>query len=241
MARTEPPPVVRVFARRAQAFFGERLVGVYLGGSFVTGGWRPGSDYDVAVVVTAEPSVDEVERLRALHQTLAREDAESLLLEGDYLVHDTIVPEGTTVPAWWFRKGTIRGPDVMMSADNIANLGRDGIAVLGPAPAAVFPSVTPAQIRAAVREMMAEPPDSASEQTAAREILDLARSLRALESGEPTSRAEGFEWGMRTLDARWRAALLHARDVSGGAAVTTDDDSLRRTLVELRSSLGLQP
>jgi len=230
---------VREFARRLEHVFGPRLVGVYLGGSFSTHEWRPGSDYDLAVLLTEEPTDEDVVRLRALHQTLAREDPESLLLEGDYIAIGTLVPEGTTRPASWFRKGSLRDPLVMMSADNVANLGRDGIAIIGPPAASVFPEVSADQIRSAVREMMAEEPDRSSERAAAREILDLARSLMALESGEPSSRAAGYEWALRSLDARWRDALTRAAALSAGGAVADDDDTLRRALVDLRKSLGL--
>jgi hypothetical protein len=230
---------VREFARRLEQVFRSRLVGVYLGGSFSTHEWRPGSDYDVVVILTEEPTKEDVDGLRTLHATLAREDPQSLLLEGDYIALGTLVPEGTTRPAWWFRKGSLRDPLVMMSADNVANLGRDGIAIIGPPAASVFPEVSADQIRSAVREMMAEEPDRSSENSAAREILDLARSLRALESGEPSSRAAGYEWALRSLDARWREVLTRAVVVNAGGSVADDDDTLRRALVDIRRSLGL--
>jgi hypothetical protein len=214
-------------------------VGVYLGGSFSTNEWRPGSDYDLAVLLTDEPAADDIARLRALHEAMAREDPESLLLEGDYVAVGDLVPEGTTAPAWWFRKGALRDPLDMLSADNVANLGRDGIAIVGPPAASVFPKVTAEQVRSAVREMMAEQPDRSSERAAAREILDLARSLKALESGEPSSRAAGYDWALRSLDARWRHALTRAVVVNAGGPVADNDDTLRRALVELRRSLDL--
>ena len=212
---------------------------MYLGGSYSTREFRPGSDYDVAVVITDEPTDEDLERLRSLHEMFAREDPESLLLEGDYLVRDTLIPQGTTGPAWWFRGGTLRAREPMMSADNIANLGRDGITVYGPPAREIFPAVTPDQIRAAVREMMAEAPDDSSELAAAREILDLARSLRALETGEPTSRAAGLEWGLAHMDPRWHDSLRKAADVRAGARPAPNDERLRKALRELRASLGL--
>ena len=225
--------------RRVREVLEERLVGVYVGGSYSTGEFVPGSDYDIAVILAAEPMDRDVARLRALHESFAAEDAESLLLEGDYIARDTLIPEGTAVPAWWFRRGTLREREFMMSADNVANLGRDGIAAYGPPARGVFPAVSADQIRAAVREMMAETPDLSTEAAAARELLDLARSLRALESGEPTSRAAGFAWALEHLDRRWHASLQRAADVRAGAAIDAGDDRLRRAVRELRASLGL--
>jgi len=231
---------VREFTRRVREVFGDRLIGVYLGGSYSTHEFTAGSDYDLAVVVTDEPTDADVARLRQMHATLARGDPDSLLLEGDYLVRDTLVPEGTTKPAWWFRAGALREPEFMMSADNHANLGRHAIIVFGPPAAEVFPTVTADDVRAAVREMMAEEPDRSSELAAAREILDLARSLRALETGDPTSRKLGLEWALRHMDERWRKTLKRAADVRGGAKFDERDDTLRRALAELRGSLGLR-
>jgi len=230
---------VREFTRRVREIFGDRLVGVYLGGSFSTGEFTAGSDYDLGVVLRDEPSDADIARLRQMHASLAREDPESLRLEGDYLVRDSLIPEGTSTPAWWFRWGALREREFMMSADNIANLGRQGITVVGPPASQIFPAVTRDQVRAAVRDMMAEEPDASSEIAAAREILDLARSLRALETGEPSSRAAGLEWGLEHMDPRWRPVLHRAAEVRGGIAVSDEDQTLRHALAELRGSLGL--
>ena len=230
--------MVREYARRVREILGSRLVGVYLGGSYGTGELMPGSDYDIAVVITDDLTATDVGRVRALHAQLVRDDPDARRLEGDYLVHETLVPEGTTRPAWWFRDGTVFDPAFMMSADNHANLGRHGVAIDGPAAADVFPAVTADQVRAAVREMLAEAPDDSTERAAARELLGIARSLAALESGEPTSRRAGLAWALANLDDQWRAALLRAADVSNGMDVDERDDTLRRELVALRTSLG---
>jgi hypothetical protein len=236
---TELPPVVSEFVRRLREVLEDRLVGVYVGGSYSTAEFMRGSDYDIAVIISDELTDRDVARLRTLHESFARDDAQSLLLEGDYIAQHTLIPEGTTVPAWWFRRGTLREREFMMSADNIANLGRQGITAYGLPAAQVFPVVSPDQVRAAVRDMMAETPDLSSEGAAARELLDLARSLRALENGEPTSRAAGFAWALEHLDGRWHASLRRAAAVRAGAAVDSSDDRLRRAVGELRASLGL--
>ena len=129
----------------------------------------------------------------------------------------------------------------MLSADNVANMGRTAISVFGPPAATILPAVSADQVREAVREMMGEEPDGSSERSAARELLDLARSLRALESGEPTSRTAGLAFAMTSMDQRWRGVMRRAAAVNGGAAVDERDDSLRRALSDLRASLGLSP
>jgi predicted nucleotidyltransferase len=218
---------------------GKDLIAIYLGGSYATGDFVPGaSDYDLLVVTAGEPTADQVARLRAYHADLARRDPESLLLEGDYDPIDALVPEGTTRPVWWFREGALRGPEFMLSADNIMNMRDVGLVVVGPTAREVLPPVTQDQVRAAVREMLAEEPDRSSERTAAREVLGIARSLAALESGEPTSNAAGLRWALEHLDPKWHDVLRLAMAVRSGS-VKASADRLRRALDELRASLGL--
>lgn len=237
---TDLPRVVQIFAERLHSILGDDLLAVYLGGSFSTGDFlRGASDYDLLVVIAQELLPAQSEQIAALHEELGRTEAEGHLLEGDYVSAGVLVPKGTSRPAPWFRGSSLRTAEHMLSADNIANMRRDGIVVLGPPPASLLPDVGPELVRAAVRMMLAELPDSTTELAAARELLDVARSLSALETGEPTSRAAGLRWAMRSMDARWRPALLRAEEVRNGATADPGDQTLRRALRELRSSLGL--
>lgn len=237
---TDVPGAVTLFAEHLRGVLGPDLVGLYIGGSYSTGEFVHGvSDYDVLVVLEREPPPERVAELRRIHRALGRLDAQTLRIEGDYAPLGWLVPTGTTRPVYWFRDGELREPALMLSADNIASIRDRGITVAGPPPATILPSVTPDQVRDAVREMMAEDPDLSSERSAAREILDLARSLRALETGEPTSRRAGLEWGLRAMDARWHPVLRRADAVRAGEAVGPEDASLRSAVVELRASLGL--
>jgi hypothetical protein len=193
------------------------------------------------VVTEDDPDAQAVIRLRSYHRDLARSDADSLRLEGDYTPRGWITAEGTTSPTWWFRDGELREPAPMLSADNIANLRTHGIAVFGPPPHQLLPAVTPDQVRAAVREMLAEEPDVTDERSAAKELLDIARSLAALETGDPTSHAAGLRWAATKVEVRWLDALHRAAEVRAGAVVDARDDRLRRALDAWRASLGLRP
>ena len=213
---------------------------VYLGGSFATGDFMEGaSDYDLLVVTARELGDDEVARLRDYHERLAREDPRSLLLEGDYAPLDALVPEGTRRPAWWFRRGELRSPEHMLSADNIANMRDAGIVLFGPPPSELLPAVTAEHVRAAVREMLAEEPDLSTESSAARELLGMARSLAALQTGRPTSHAAGLSWALDHVEERWRGALRRAAQVRAGAPSDEHDEVLRRAARAWRAHLGL--
>ena len=223
-----------------QALLGSDLIGLYLGGSFATGDFVPGvSDYDLLAVCARDLSDAHVGRLRTYHATLAVAEPESLRLEGDYAPRASLVAEGTTEPAWWFRDGALQQPEFMLSADNIANMRADGIALYGPPPRELLPVVTPDDVRAAVRNMLAEAPDASSERAAAHEILGVARSLAALETGTPTSNLAGLRWALTHMERRWQDVVRRAAEVRGGAAVDESDDHLRRALVDLRRSLHL--
>lgn len=197
------------------------------------------SDYDLLVIVARELDERRVARLRAYHAGLARDDRASLLLEGDYAPRDALVAEGTTRPAWWFRGGALREPEHMLSADNIADMRESGVVVLGPPPRDILPAVTPEQVRTAVREMLAEEPDLSSELAAARELLGIARSIRALETGAPTSNLAGLRWALAHVDPKWHALLRHAAELRAATAVDPRDARLRDAVRAWRAELGL--
>jgi len=160
------PPVVTVFADRLHELLGERLVGVYLGGSLVMGDFIEGSsDYDLLVVVSGDLSSADLSRLAALHDHLVDELPDAIRLEGDYVPREALRPVGTTRPVPFFRQGRLQPePESMLSADNIANMRQDGISVVGPAPASVLPEVSAEQIREAVRQMLREISECPTEQ-----------------------------------------------------------------------------
>jgi len=237
--RRDVPAVVDTLADRVRAVLGDRLIAIYLGGSFATGDFVDGSsDYDLLVVVRDELMSADLSALTTLHAALARERADATRLEGDYVPRAWLVPRGTTRPAPFFRAGRLEErAEYMLSADNIADMREHGITVFGVPPGDVLPDVTPEDVRDAVRAMLADEPSSETERVAADEILDLARSLAALETGHPASKTEGVRWALAHLDAKWHPPVRRADHVRRGAAVDEGDTSLRRALSEMRASL----
>lgn len=203
-------------------------------GDFVDGS----SDYDVLVVIRDPLGSRDVAALVELHERLLVEDQAASRLEGDYAPRGRLVPEGTREPAYWFRRGRLQPqPRFMLSADNIANMRQQAIVVTGPAPADVLPVVDPDQVRAAVRSMLETVKECPTERKAADEILSLLRSMRALETGAPTTKSDGLRWGMAHLDERWQPVLDRAEAIQRGAHVETHDTTLRRAIESLRDLL----
>lgn len=235
-----PPAVVSVLAERIRDVLGDGLVAIYLGGSFSMGDFVDrSSDYDVLVVVRDPLRSREVAALADMHERLLADDPAATRLEGDYAPRGWLVPEGTREPVHWFRRGRLQPrPDLMLSADNIANMRQHAIIVTGPPPAEVLPAVHPDQVRAAVRSMLEDVKECSTERQAADEILSLLRSLRALETGAPTTKSDGLHWGRTHLDERWHPILDRVDAIRRGAHDETDDDTtLRRAITSLRGLL----
>jgi hypothetical protein len=227
-------------ADRLEDLLGERLVSVILGGSWSMGDFvEGGSDLDLLVVVSDELSREDLSRLSALHERLLLTEPEAVLLEGDYVPLAWLVPTGTTQPAPFFRRGRLQPhAELMLSADNVANL-RDGIAVFGPPPAEVLPEVSADEVRAAVRDMLLDEPVAPSERAAANEILDLLRSLCAIETGLPATKSDGVRWALEHISSRWHPVVLRSDDIRRGAPTNDEESTLRRALTDMRTELLL--
>jgi hypothetical protein len=225
------PDVVRALARSLAPILGHRLLGVYLGGSLSMGDfvWAS-SDYDVLVVVDGRLTTEDLTAIDRLHGRLRAEFPDAERLEGDYAPSQLLVPAGTTEPVPGFQRGRldVSPCEIVLSADNLANMRQHGIPVYGPPAADLLPSVTPNDVRAAVLAMLREGPvPCASEVEAASAVLSLVRSLSALESGRPTTRSEGARWALAHLDARWHDVVRRALAVRSGEEPAETDRTLR--------------
>lgn len=234
-----PPPIVVTFTDRLHDLMGERLLAVILGGSWSMGDFVDGrSDLDLLVVLSDELSPRDVDRLGRLHDALQVEEPDASQLEGDYVPREWLTAIGSTRPVPVFRHGKLQSrPEMMLSADNIANMRLDGIAVYGPRPADVLPEVTPDEVREAVRAMLREQPAAATERAAAEEILDLVRSLGAIETGSPTTKSDGVRWALEHVSSRWHPLVLRADEIRRGSPANEDIRTLRRALADMRAEL----
>jgi hypothetical protein len=230
------PAVASKYSDGLAAIFGRRLIAVYLGGSFAMADFvAASSDYDLLVVVGGDLSDRDLDAIEALHDRLAATSVDAARLEVDYVPRHFLVPSGTTAPVPGFYDGRFRRDiaEIMLSADNIANMRAHGIAVYGPRATEILPEVTPDDVRAAARQMALDGTGGcADEREAASELLNLARSLSAMETGQPTTKSEGAAWALGHLEERWHPVFQHALEVRRGASVDAADQTLRDTLPE---------
>lgn len=240
MNRPLPPDVAELmqsFASGLRWVLGDRLVGVYLGGSISLGDYcEESSDLDFLVVTAGRLSPEELQALEVFHREFLAAYPAARRLEGDYAPREYLIPEGTTVPVPRCKRGVFV-PEVgaiMLSADNICNMRENGIAFAGPPPMEVLPPVSPDQVRAAVRAMLAEQPKPARRpEEQADELLDLLRSLCALETGKPTTKAQGAEWARRTVEPRWHPVIDAALAVRRRGTADGWDERTARAAAEL--------
>ncbi|HEY3365668.1 MAG TPA: nucleotidyltransferase domain-containing protein [Symbiobacteriaceae bacterium] len=159
---------------------GDRLVGVYLGGSLTMGDFcEATSDVDFLVVMDGKLSQEDGLAVTQLHHELRRRFPDAARLEGDYAPREMLTAEGTTAPVPGCERGVFvpRVGEILLSADNIYNMREQGIACFGPEPQAVFPVVSGEHVRKSVRQFLAEVRGAAeTAQEAACEFLNLLRS-----------------------------------------------------------------
>jgi hypothetical protein len=211
---------MQALAAGLQKILGDRLVGVYLGGSLAMGDFcAETSDLDFLVVTRGELSMEDSLAVSLLHRDLLKHYPYASRLEGDYAPAHVLVPEGTTEPVPGCEDGIFlpKVYEIMLSADNIANMREHGIAFYGPPPGEVLPAVSPEQVRAAVRLMMDEGPGACTtpEETAAA-LLSLLRSASALDAGTPVTKSDGARWGLTHLPPEWHPLIRAALDLRQG-------------------------
>ncbi|HLZ09496.1 MAG TPA: aminoglycoside adenylyltransferase domain-containing protein [Chloroflexota bacterium] len=231
------PRVVAALASGLSVILRNRLIALYLGGSYSMGDFVAAtSDYDLLIITDDDLTGDDLAALGVLHERLLRDDSEASRFEGDYVPRRLLVPEGTSEPVPRISHGRFEPVtrEIMLSADNIANMRSDGFALYGPPASEILPLVTPRDVRAAILRMVLEKGDECpAEAAAASALLNLARSLCALESGRPTTKSEGVAWALEHLDPRWQLAIREANAIRRGKLADETEVRLRAAVREL--------
>lgn len=239
-----PSPVTRVMndlAHGLHKILGERLVAVYLGGSVASGDYADAtSDLDFLVVIDGVLSQEDGLAVALLHRDLRKRHPIAARLEGDYAPLGALVPEGTSMPVPGCEGGHFlpRVGEIMLSADNISDMRAHGLVFHGPPAVQVLPAVTEDDVRSAVRVMLMDGPGApATPREVASEVLNLVRSLCALETGMPTTKSEGARWGLSRLDSRWHPVIKSALAVRHGTGTREDEQLILQELHIMDESL----
>lgn len=190
-----------LYAGRLRGLLGDQLIGVYLTGSAVSGEFVPEtSDVDV-VVVTNDLVIDRAADLTRLHESLMRDHPWAHKIEADFAAFEQLRPTGIDGEsmAWIPEAGLVIGPSHAAS-DDILGVGAHGHAVLGPAPASVFPEVSLELFLAETKEYLLDlttrprTRPNATDTDIADWLANLARCLYRLDTGELGSKRLGLAW-----------------------------------------------
>jgi hypothetical protein len=223
---------------------GERLVGLYVGGSLSLRDYvEASSDIDFLAVTDGPLSPEDLLAVGICHRELLNGHALARRLEGDYAPQQTLVSDGTTCPVPGCERGIFlpKVGEIMLSADNIYNLREDGITVVGPSPRTLLPPVSCDQVRQSVRMVLADGPFfSSSPEETADQLLDLCRSLCTLEKGRPASKSEGAAWVRSRVEERWLKVIEAAMTARQCGCARGWDGDLCRRARDLGQSLRTQ-
>lgn len=225
MMRTEPTPYAEVnallewFLAWLQAVLGEKLVGLYLYGSMVTGDFDPTcSDIDLLAALTADIDEGEFAALDGLHQQLIQQfKAWEGRIEIAYLSEHGLktfrtenTPIGIMSPGEPFHiieagKGWLMNWYVVREK---------AITLSGPPPAHIIDPIAKEEYLQGVREYAMVwkewiRDDARKRPSQAYAILTLCRACYALKTGEITSKKQAAAWAENEFPA-WASLIRQA-------------------------------
>ena len=203
-----------------RAILGDALVGVYLHGSLLLGGFSARSDVDVLAVLS-RPTTD-AER-HALGELVARISGSPRALELDVLVESDLRPwrHPASFDVHYSPSGRVdvRGESADLAA--VIAVARTGAGSLyGPPPGDVLPEVPRADYVDAILEDRREV-DRIIRRYPTSLVLALARMWADLATGELRSKADAVAWALERLPPEHRAVLERAWET--GADESWDD------------------
>jgi predicted nucleotidyltransferase len=232
-----------------RAELGDELLGLYLYGSYVSGGFDDGiSDVDLVAVTAREADELDFDRLDRMHTALvARHPEWTNRLDIVYIGRQTLAEFRTS-------RGKLAvispGEDFQLKdgvADWAANWYRareTGITLFGPPGDALIPEITWAEFTDALRRYVewfkSKTASAHGPGYRAYSVLSCCRALYAVRNGSPASKQQAAEWARQELpDWAWLIdAALECRR-SGGRVGFDDPRSIDGTnaFVDLVSEL----
>lgn len=214
--------VLREMVARQRALLGGALVGVYLQGSFASGGYDRYSDVDWVAVTRRDLDDGEVARLQAMHARLyGLESGWAQHLEGSYFPAEVLRPWARAgEPLWYLDNGATTLERSAHDNSVVVRwvLREDGVALCGPAAATLIDPIPrealSAEVRATMREwgatLLADPAAMDNRWYQPFAVLSYCRMLQTLATGRVGSKPEAARWAAEALDGRWAGLIARA-------------------------------
>jgi hypothetical protein len=207
--------MVPAFVDDLTATLGDQLVGVYLSGSAVTGGYDVGvSDADLLIVTRDVVSEADFRSLDGVHARIIERDASwvdrlDIVYVGRQALHDF---QSTADPL-----AVISHDEPLHLEGSISDwlqtwyLFREtGLALVGPPSAEVIPEIADTQFLEAIRwyvgELAATVRGATTPGLVAYAVLSACRALRTIQTGIPCSKQDGAE-SARKSHPEWAAVI----------------------------------
>ncbi|MFO7698599.1 MAG: DUF4111 domain-containing protein [Anaerolineae bacterium] len=238
-----------------RAILGNGLVGVYLQGSFASGGWDQSSDVDWVAAI-ARPLTDaQVEALQALAVRLfALPTTWAQHLEGSYITVEALRRLGDTPQQHWYLDNgsvTMERSDHDNSRVVRWQLHEHGVTLYGPPIATLTDPVDPDDLRREVRAVFSDwaAAFTADERISSRwyqqfVVISYCRMLQTMQEGGVYSKPAGVEWGLAHLDPSWHSLIRRAwrerqEDIWAKVWQPADPAEIAQTLAFVRYAVDL--
>ena len=251
LARNTPTPYANInqlldaLLTRIRANLDANLVGLYVYGSLAAGDFDDAtSDIDFVAATSTRLDAQELGQLKAMHEDLAAQWGRwGAHLEGAYLPLSAMRQDDPADARHPFISATTPFGIHELGWDWVINryvLREKGIILFGPSPATLIDPISPDQLAAAVRHILAKEfrhyldhPDALRTRAyQAFVMLTLCRALYALEHGDFVSKPQAAAWAEHTLPAEWIPLIQRALAWRDDA--TVDEAALPETVRFLR-------
>jgi predicted nucleotidyltransferase len=244
--------ILSILFSNVQKILGDQLVGMYLHGSLVNGGFDTHSDIDVIFTTQDDIFEETFSKLQTMHTEMAKLDSPwAVQLEVAYIPQDSLRRSDTA---------DIRYPHLdrgagevlhWMSAESDWNIYRyvlreRGILITGPDPKTLIDPVSPHDLRMAVAKglpvwmnpLLEDPAEMKKRGPQSFYVLTLCRMLYTLKYGEILSKSAAAEWALQNLDAKWKALIERALLGRQNSNLDSDPEDIQKTQDMMRYVLA---
>jgi predicted nucleotidyltransferase len=235
-----------------QLILQDQFVGMYLFGSLANGDFDQHSDIDVLIVTDGKISDETFSSLQSMHMDLAKVDSPwDVQQEVSYIPKDAL---RRFDPSNNLHPHLDRGNDEILHWMNHESdwiiqryiLRERGVVITGPNLKSLIDPISRDELRRAVVDVLPlwtypilEDPhriDARGYQSYC--VLSLCRMLYTLQEKAILSKPEAAQWGLRTLDARWKPLIERAIIGRQNANLRAELEDIYETLEMMRFVLG---